>query len=186
MKKLLYSFAAVALLLSIGSCTKDPIAVKYGVTDTQVCLNANPFYGPEQYYVIDINKSEVVTALANVGITYDPARIKSAKLENAELVVVTSGVSLDLVSNAALYVRDTQTGVNGTNKGTQIAYTENIAPGAAATALKLNGTEMREYALKDNFQLVIEVLNADKTSTGGTPAFCLKLSNTRITYSVKQ
>lgn len=184
MKKLLYSFTAIALLLSIGSCTKDPLSVKYGVNETQVCLNANPFYGPEQYYVVDITKADITAALAVAGITYDAARIKSAKLENAELAVVTSGISLNEISNAALYVRDTQSGVTGSNKGTQVAYTENIGAGASATILKLNGTELREFVLKDNFQLVIEVLNANKV--GGTPAFCLKLNNTRIAVSVKQ
>lgn len=181
MKKILYTLLVAVVATALSSCDKEPLRVPYKIGDWQFCLPAKPFQGYEVYTEV-INKNDIVAALQSAGVEFDADRIESAKFESATVEVEASGSNLNEIQSLEVYIGD----VGQTTNLTQIAYSENIGDNATSTTLRLNGTELKSFILKDQFQLTLKALNKDKTSTGGTAAICLKLTEGVINMQVKQ
>jgi len=159
MKKQLL-FPALFLLLvsafSISSCTKEPVTVKYGLSEVEVCLPADPYQAYHELTHV-VQQSEIKAAVEAAGGKWDVSLIKKATMNNFKAVVTTNGVNLNDIATVEVYIKDDNT----TGNGTQVAYSENIGDGATETTLKLNGTDLKEFLSKDHFTLLIRILNKE-------------------------
>jgi len=180
MKKTVLNMLVMAAIMTIASCCKDPFIIPYTLGDVSLCLPANPNYGPYQVQTTTITKAQISAAMEQAGVSFSADRIENAKLDKAEVEVTSAGLSFDEISSAELYVREA--GQSGDGK--QIAYSEAIPAGAQSIQLKLNGEDLKPYLLLDQFELLLKVLNKDKT--GGTPAICVKLTNSLIKIEAKK
>lgn len=167
-------------ILTIASCSNEPIIIPYGLGDVSLCLPANPNYGPYQVQTQKITQAEIATVMEQAGVSFNADRIENAKLDKAEVAITSAGLSFDEITSAELYVRE----VGQSGDGKQLAYSENIPAGAQSIALTLNGEDLKPYLLLNEFELLLKVLNKDKV--GGTPAFCVKLTNSLIKIEAKK
>jgi hypothetical protein len=184
MKKTTLLYAMLGFILLLQSCSKDPITLDYKVNEFSGCLPANPFWGPEQYYTVDIATADLQNLAKQQ--KKDLNDIKSVKLAKATVQISTSGLTFDEIANVSLYIREASTVAPDANtKGTQVAYSESIAPAATSIDLAINGSEVSDL-IKNNekVQLVLVVLNKDKT--GGTPPICLKVTESVLSVSISQ
>jgi hypothetical protein len=180
MKKTILNVLLMAAIMTIASCSNEPIVIPYNLGDVSLCLPANPNFGPYQVQTYTVVQADVIDKLEEFGVSYSPDRIENAKLDKAEIAVTSAGLSLDEISSAELYVRQ----AGQTTDGEQVAYSQNIPAGAQSITLQLNGVDLKPYLISNSFELVLKVLNKDKT--GGTPAICVKLTNSLIKIEAKK
>ncbi len=179
MKKILsVSFYAFLLagFFSITSCTKEPLIIPYDFGEQTFCLPANPFQA-YQTYTFNINKADIVAAMAAAGIT-DIDRVTKAGLKPGfKAVVATTGANLDEIANIEVYMKLAGTG--GT--GNQIAYSDNISAGATEVGILISGAELKE-AVTNDVTITVKILN----KPSGNSAVCVKLTSGIIEVSVRR
>jgi hypothetical protein len=183
MKKITQILGLFIIVLSLNSCEKDTLSFDFPLPDKDVCLPPNLYYGPEQYFTFTVTNADL-NAAATVA-KLDLNTLKSAKLTKATIEVTSTGLTLDEIQNVSLYARATGLGTpTSSNKGMQVAYTGTIAAGATSINLELNGTQLLSlFENNKDAEFVIEVLNKDRTSTGGTPQVCIKMKNATLGLS---
>lgn len=176
MKKITISFIGLfALLVSISSCTKDPIGVKYDLGTKEACLDADPY---QKYFTFTyvVQQSDLKAAVKAAGAEWDLSLIKTVNLKGLKAQVQDSNKNLDQIASVEVYVRED----NATTDGTQVAYSENIGGGVTEVSLSPNGANLKEWLDKDHINLYVKVLNG----TNGNDAICLNLSSGYIEFEV--
>lgn len=185
MKKLPQIIAILGLLFVLQSCTKEPVTFPYSIPSFEGCLPANPYYGPEQYYTLDVNTADITKAITDKSYKVDD--LKEIKLGKVTLKVSSSAVSFDEIANVSFYARPfSATAPTKTTRGDkQLAYSESISSGSTTLDLKATGTSIIDL-IKSNqkIQIVMEVLNKDKV--GGTQPICVKTDATELDITVQQ
>lgn len=185
MKKITAIILTTITLSLLQSCGKEDVEVSFNIPNSvNDCLPANPFQGPVQYYSTNVTKQEVLGFLKNEGVSVDESnleKLQSLKLD-AISVEILDGLTFDDIANVSAFIRPISTEpIAEENRGKQIAYTENVSPGATTVELKITGEDFVEiYKNNSSLQLIVSVLNKDKTSTGGTPRICFKTTGTKF------
>jgi hypothetical protein len=185
MKKIPQIVAILGLLFVLQSCTKEPLSFKFDLSSFEGCLSANPYYGPEQYYFLDVNTADITKAITDRSYKVDD--LKEIKLGKVSINVSSTGVSFDEIANVAIYARpfSATPPTKPTRGEKQLAYSESISSGSTALDLKVTGASLIDL-IKNNqkIQLVMEVLNKDKV--GGTQPICVKTDATALEITVQQ
>jgi urease gamma subunit len=186
MKKTNLLYAMLGFILLLQSCSKDPFTLEYKVKEFSRCLPANQFWGPAQYDTINVSTADIQNLAKQKSKTIND--IKSVKLAKVTVQVSSTGLTFDEISNVSLYIREaSNVAPNASNKGTQVAYSESIAPAATSIDLAINGTEVSDLIKNtQNVQFVLEILNKDKTLSGGTPPICLKVAESVLSVQISQ
>ena len=175
------SFCTLLLagIISINSCSKDPLVIPFTIADKEKCLSTNPFqaYAKDSF---DVLKADVLAVMSAAGIT-DVGRVTKAGLKaGGTFKVVVSGsgfTTLDDIANIEVYMKKSGT----TGDGTQIAYSDAIGSGANEVKLVLNGIDMKQF-VEQNTTFTTKILN----KTTGNAQGCLTLTGGVIEISVKQ
>ena len=76
-----------------------------------------------------------------------PENIRSIKLSDAKIYVLTNGYNFDPVNRAELFI------ATGTLEEKKIAWLDTIPEGATMVELKLTDDDLKDYLLEDNFIL---------------------------------
>lgn len=192
MKKITTIIVALITLSLLQSCGKGDLSASFDVPEViNDCLPPNPFQGPTKYYSTNVDKQEVLTYLkTNGGITIDESqidRLKELKLDAITIAVDGATANLDDIQNISAFVRPISADpITDANRGTQIAYSENISAGATSVKLAITGENFVEiYKKNSSLQLILSVLNKEKGATGGTPEICFKTTGTKFKATVK-
>jgi hypothetical protein len=166
----------VVSVMSISSCSKEPISVKYGIDEMELCLQQDQYQSAHELTHV-VQQSDLRAAVEAAGGKWDLSVIKSAKMSNFKVVVTTTGTNMNDIENISVYVKDD----NATDDGTQVAYIGNIGDGVTEATLSLNGTDLKDFLSKDHFTLVFKVLN----KVSGNAPVCITLKDATMDISVE-
>lgn len=186
MKKTSTLAVLMAFLFLFQSCKKEDLEKPYPLPNVEGCLPANPFYGPSRYWGVDVSSDLVKAVVTAAGKTIED--VSSINFNKGKVIITTPGLSFDEIQSASVWIRPKSSDpITETNKGVQLAYTESFTAGAQSADLTLTGTDILSQ-IKSNAetQLILEVLNKDKTATGGTPEICVKLVDASLQLKIKQ
>ena len=103
----------------------------------------------DQIGEIDLATDTISANLDSVLNVYNlpPENIRSIKLSDAKIYVLTNGYNFDPVNRAELFI------ATGTLEEKKIAWLDTIPEGATMVELKLTDDDLKDYLLEDNFIL---------------------------------
>ncbi|MFN8287620.1 MAG: hypothetical protein U0V74_12735 [Chitinophagales bacterium] len=181
-KVLLNSLLAVALIVGISSCSKDPLVVPYDLgTKGPMCIPASPAVYGLSSYEYTVTKAQIEAALTAANISDPWSRLEEVKVEGLKVEVAASSGATNLndIEGAQVYAKN----VGTAGKGTQIAYSPTITSGSAVVELSLNGSDIKELVKAGDIVITVD---ATTKAPGNANAICLNLTSGKLAMKIKQ
>jgi hypothetical protein len=178
MKKVLSTttiFSLLAILLTIGSCTKEDVIVLQNMEEYSYCVPASIYDGTTTQ-TFTLTQSQIQAAFAAVGATYNQDRIKNLNLKQISAQITTNAATFNQIAGFEVYAK----GPNTQGNGTQIAYIGNIENNATQVTMLLNGAELKELLNETSIIITLRVT----TKPGGNDEICMKLTDGILAYTV--
>ncbi len=179
MKKIFHTsvFAAIVMsLFTFSSCTKEDVVVVQNLGEISQCLT----YDTHEHttpYVFSFNKTDVESAFAAAGATFDLEKIKNAKLSEIKAEVTTTAATFNDIGGFELYLRKPGATLD---QEVQVAYINNIDNNATEVTMKINGTDFKSLLSENTLELVLRLTNKEGS---GAPV-CIKIKDGKLAYTV--
>lgn len=172
--------AAIATAITVSSCNKkaEIQTVTYNVTSDEICVDfwSAPYTAESTSEITPVN---VQNAFLTAGITYDPSKVQTAKL-NSLRATVTNGELSD-ITKIEVYIK-----VQGAaGSGLRIAHYDGGSTGSIGTsvALVLDGVELKQF-LAAGIVSEVTIYATNKASAGDYT--CLNINAGAIKADVEK
>lgn len=179
-KNLFYPLFALVLFLGVSSCSKDPIAIPYNLSDfSPICIPASPNTYGTTTYEFPVSQNDIKSVITTAGVSDAWGRLQSAKLTAIQLQVTSGASTFDEIAGVQLYAKNAGT----SGDGEQVAYTPDISAGSATIDFLLNGTEIAELVKSGDLVFTVKLTTK---APGNQNAICMKLSKGVIEIKEKK